>query len=373
MHIKKLIIVLSSLQGGGAEKVALNLYQGFKAFPDVECHIICLEPVIDYDLPADIRLHMLNLPRRNIFTALFYKQWQARKIDNYIKEHIGDPDLVLSNLTSVDKLMKYSQLPVWHVIHNTTSIEYFLGKTPQQIVGIRKKLERIYSRHPLVCVSRGVMNDLKANFSIRQPIEYIYNPVDVEQVNSLSYDESEKEEIDSLGDYIIHVGTFKEAKNHELLIKAYKSSGVAEKLVLLGRTSGGTYGKIQGLIKEQGLQERVICPGFKPNPYPYMKRAKLFVLSSIFEGFSCVLTEALALKVPVVSTDCKSGPAEIIGDEYRHCLSPVNDVDALAANIRLALADPLLYTVPLRDEFRLETVTAQYVKLADHVNGESCQ
>lgn len=370
---KKIVIVLSDLQGGGAEKVALNLYQGFMAFPDVECHIICLEPIIDYNLPDGIRLHMLNLPHRNMFTALFYKQWQARRIDNYIKEHIGNPDLVLSNLTSVDKLMKYSQLPVRHVIHNTTSIEYFLGKTPRQIARIRKKLERIYSRHPLICVSKGVMDDLKANFSIRQPVRYIYNPVDVEQVVSLSCDESEKEKIDALGDYIIHVGTFKEAKNHELLIKAYKISGVTEKLILLGRTSGGTYRKIQDLIKELGLQGKVICPGFKPNPYPYMKRAKLFVLSSIFEGFSCVLTEALALKVPVISTDCQSGPAEIIGDEYRHCLSPVNDVDALAANIRLALADPQRYTVPLRNEFRLETVAAQYVKLADHVNGDGCQ
>ena len=363
--MRKIVIVLSSLQGGGAERVALTLYKGFESYPAVECHIVCLENVIDYDLPENVRLHILDLPRRNIFTAAFYKQWQARNIDNYIINNIGFPDLVLSNLTSVDKLMRFSRLPVWHVIHNTTSIEYFSGKGARDIAGIRRKIESIYSRHPVTCVSRGVMDDMKSNFAIGQPIGYIYNPVDVEAILNLSFEKHDDGLIDSLGDYIIHVGTFKEQKDHELLVKAYKASGISEKLVLLGRTSGGTYEKTISLIKELHLQDKVFCLGFKANPYPYMKKAKLFVLSSKFEGFSCVLAEALALKVPVVSTDCQSGPAEILGGAYRHCLSPVGDVDALAANIRAALASPVRYTAPLRDEFRLESVVAQYMHLAD--------
>lgn len=363
--MRKIVIVLSSLQGGGAERVALNLYKGFECYPVVECHIVCLENVIDYDLPENIRLHILNLPRRNIFTAAFYKQWQARKIDDYIINNIGFPDLVLSNLTSVDKLMKFSRLPVLHVIHSTTSMEYLDGKSNLKASGIRRKIESIYSRHPIVCVSVGVMNDLKRNFSIRQSIGYIYNPVDVESVEESALRKDDESIINALGDYIIHVGTFKKAKDHELLVKAYKASGISEKLVLLGRTSGGTYEKTISLIKELHLQDKVFCLGFKANPYPYMKKAKLFVLSSKFEGFSCVLAEALALKVPVVSTDCQSGPAEILGGAYRHCLSPVGDVDALAANIRAALASPVRYTAPLRDEFRLESVVAQYMHLAD--------
>ena len=365
--MKKIVIILSSLQGGGAEKVALTLYQGFVSCHDVECHVVCLENVIDHRLPENIHLHILDLPKRNFFTAAFYKQWQARRIDNYILENIGMPDLVLSNLTNVDKLMKFSRLPVWHIIHNTTSVEYLSGKSGWKAAGIRRKLESIYKNHPVTCVSKGVMDDLKKNFSIQQPVRYIYNPVDVEAITKLSCDVADQDLIDSYGDYIIHVGTFKEQKNHELLIKAYALSGVEEKLVLLGRTKGAVFDRIMKLIEKLGLQDKVIYCDFKSNPYPFMRRAKLFVLSSFYEGFPCVLLEAVALGVPVVSTDCPSGPNELFGEEYRHCLSPVNDAEALAANIRKALANPKHYTVPLRDEFRLESVVAQYMALIEDV------
>ena len=363
--MKKIVIVLSSLQGGGAEKVALTLYQGFVSCADVECHVVCLENVIDHRLPENIHLHILNLPKRNFFTAAFYKQWQARKIDNYILTNIGMPDLVLSNLTNVDKLMKYSRLPVWHIIHNTTSVEYFSGKSERKIASIRRKIESIYKKHPVTCVSKGVMDDLKRNFCISQPVKYIYNPIDVETVKKMSFDDTDKDLIDSFGDYIIHVGTFKEQKNHELLIRAYGLSGVNEKLVLLGRSHGEVFDRVMMLIEKLGLQGKIIYCDFRSNPYPFMRKAKLFVLSSFYEGFPCVLLEAVALGIPVVSTDCPSGPKELFGEEYRHCLSPVNDIEALAANIRAALSDPQRYTVPLRDEFRLESVIEQYMKLVD--------
>ena len=90
-------------------------------------------------------------------------------------------------------------------------------------------------------------------------------------------------------------------------------------------------------------------------------------MSSLYEGLPCVMLETLAIGTPVVSTDCPGGLAELFGENYRHCLSPVDDVDALAANIRAALSNPQRFTVPLRDEFRLEAVVAQYMKLVDMV------
>ena len=86
------------------------------------------------------------------------------------------------------------------------------------------------------------------------------------------------------------------------------------------------------LVKDLGIEDKVIFTGFKKNPYPYMKHAKLMVLSSDFEGLGLVILEALALGTPVISTDCPSGPNEILANQY---LVAVQDVDELASRIRL--------------------------------------
>ena len=93
--------------------------------------------------------------------------------------------------------------------------------------------------------------------------------------------------------------------------------------------------------RELGLAGEVDLPGFVPNPYPLIARAALFVLSSAWEGSPNVLTEALALGVPAVSTDCPSGPAEILGGGRYGPLVPVGDVAALAEAMERTLAAPL--------------------------------
>ena len=87
------------------------------------------------------------------------------------------------------------------------------------------------------------------------------------------------------------------------------------------------------MILELNVQDSVILKGFVDNPYKYMRSANVFVLSSIYEGFSVVIAEALSVGIPVVSTDCPSGPSEILEDGKYGLLSPVNDYKALAMNI----------------------------------------
>ncbi|MCQ2410109.1 MAG: glycosyltransferase [Elusimicrobiaceae bacterium] len=174
-----------------------------------------------------------------------------------------------------------------------------------------------------------------------------------------------QQEIEQLGAYIIHVGSFKEAKDHDCLIRAYAKAGINEKLVLLGQPSGqpAFLQHAQALVKELQLQDKVIFKGFIKNPFPYIKQAKLFVLSSKYEGFGMVLAEAIALRTPVVSTDCPAGPAEIVGPDFARVLSPVGDIDALAANIKNSLLHPARYTVLLRECFTTREVCRQYMKI----------
>ena len=359
----KIVLVLTDLEGRGVPRVVLDLARGFGKCDEVECHVVCLENHIEYEVPDGIRLHILDLPKKNVLTAPFFRQLTARRIDAYILEYIGMPDLVLSNLTHVDKIMKFSRLPLVHVVHSAYPESDFGG-----IIDPAKKkklIESTYTHHPITCVSRGSMEGLVSSFSIEQPVTYIYNPVDVESIVKKAESDVDLAYIRSLGEYIVSVGALVPSKNHKMLIQAWHKADVPHKLVFLGR--GQEKAGMKSLVRELGVEDKVVFAGYRANPFPFVKQAKLFVLSSQYEGFACALTEAIALGVPVLSTNCRCGPAEIVGEGYRHCLSPVNDVEALSANIRAALLDPRRYTVPLRDEFRLESVVAQYMKLVDMV------
>ena len=159
-------------------------------------------------------------------------------------------------------------------------------------------------------------------------------------------------------DYIVHVGKFKQQKRHDILIKAYAKANVEQKLVLVG--TGPLMEESKQLVKELNIEDKVIFAGFQKNPYPWIKHAKLMVLSSDFEGLGLVILEAIALGTSVVSTDCPSGPSEVLASVN---LSPVREVDILAENIRLALKNPEKYQTTLHTQFYPEIAAQAYLSL----------
>jgi glycosyltransferase involved in cell wall biosynthesis len=123
--------------------------------------------------------------------------------------------------------------------------------------------------------------------------------------------------------------------------------------------------RLKNLIRKLGIQDRVDLPGFVDNPFPYYEEASLFVLSSVYEGFGNVIVEALACGCPVVSTDCPSGPQEILEGGKWGRLVPVNDVEALAEAMWETLADPP-DPEPLRrraDAFSVEAAVEAYERV----------
>jgi len=136
---------------------------------------------------------------------------------------------------------------------------------------------------------------------------------------------------------ILACGRFKKAKDHPTLIKAFSLLSAQRpcRLIILG--DGELRERIEELVSELSLQEKVALPGWSDNPYSAMSRAALFVLSSYYEGLGNVLIEALACGCPCVSTDCPSGPAEILQSGEIGMLVPVGD--------HVALADAMLHTL----------------------------
>jgi glycosyltransferase involved in cell wall biosynthesis len=190
-----------------------------------------------------------------------------------------------------------------------------------------------------VAVSGGVADDLAALSGIpRGKFDVIYNP-------SPSPSTAQLNDADAVwgvsrGRRILTVGSMKAPKNQALLIRAFAllREAADARLMILG--DGGLRGDLMALAEAEGLSGRVLMPGFVIDPGPYYRSADLFVLSSDYEGFGNVIVEALACGVPVVSTDCRSGPAEILEGGRFGRLVPVGDAPAFAAAMGEALDAP---------------------------------
>jgi len=197
--------------------------------------------------------------------------------------------------------------------------------------GHKKFLEKIY---PLlvrilfnraeknVVVSKGLVRELIKDFKIKEEkIKLIYNSTNVEKIKKLSeeplelrYQEIFKNPI------VINIGNLVEQKGQWHLIRAFKEAKKIKKdlkLVILGEGELRSY--LRGLVKNLNLENDVYLLGWQKNPFKFLSKSKLFVLSSLWEGFGIVILEAMACGIPVIASDCKVGPREI--------LAPDTDID----------------------------------------------
>ena len=348
---KTIVLAIFTLQGNGAERFALTLAKGL-IDAGHEAHIVYFKNIIDLPIPEGVKLHFFDYQKYRVIPKFMRAGFAAKAFDNFILKNIGTPDLVLSNLFPVDFVLSKSQLPNVHlVIHNTTSLEY-----GERLEGMRKELTKIYLAKPCVAVSKGVETDFIKVFGSESRITTIYNPIDVDQVISTANEYVPEIE----GPYIVNVGKFKRQKRHDILIEAYAKANVQEKLVLVG--TGELLESSKKLVKSLGIEDKVIFTGFKKNPYPYIKHAKLMVVSSDFEGFSIAILEALALGTPIISTDCPSGPREVL---RLHHLVPVQDVDALALRMQQVCKDTSDFNALLDQRFLMKAVVTAYLNLSE--------
>lgn len=140
--------------------------------------------------------------------------------------------------------------------------------------------------------------------------------------------------------FVVAVGRLADQKGFDLLIRAHAIArrSAPHQLVIVGE--GSERGRLERLADSLGVRDTVSLLGFRENPHAIMARADLFCLSSRYEGHPLILIEALAVGVPIVATDCVSGPAEILDGGRYGDLVPAGSVDALAAAISSHLADP---------------------------------
>jgi len=163
---------------------------------------------------------------------------------------------------------------------------------------------------------------------------------------------------------ILGVGRHHFQKGFDTLLRAFARvrQQMPARLVILGE--GPERPNLERLAAELGVAADVDLPGFDPNPFRYMRWAGVFVLSSRYEGLPNVLIQALACGCPVVSTDCPSGPSEILDGGRYGALVPVDDVEAMAqAIVRALLGQVAPAPAEWLEQFRVEAVAEQYLRV----------
>lgn len=358
-------LVVTNLAGGGAERAMLNI-AALLAGKGHGVDLILLEQVIEHAVADGINLHVVTPPGRRLSHGWLGKRIAAWRLDRLWKEldtrrHI---DLTISTLPFCDEVVRHARPPrVRYRIANTLSaeIDQLARRNPAKAQRRLARYRAIYGGQSLIAVSDGVAADLRERVGLSADITTIYNPFDFERILQLSgVPDTELPE----RPYVIHVGRFAPQKRHDLLLDAWKLASLNMDLVLLTDPADGLY----RLIESKGLAGRVRLAGFRPNPFPWIVNAELLVLCSDHEGLPNVLVEALACGTRVVSTDCPSGPREVLRGDLARWLVPVNDPAALAARMREALREPRPRRPEMLDAFAADSVAARYAALATEVH-----
>lgn len=196
----------------------------------------------------------------------------------------------------------------------------------------------------IVAVSEGVAEDTARIARLpRRSITVIRNPVITPELTAQAAEPCPHPWLrDERVPVILGAGRLQRQKDFPTLIRAFARLRSQRNCRLLILGEGRGRAGLEGLIQGLGLTGEAALAGYQANPYPFLARASLFVLSSAWEGSPNVLTEAMALGIPVVSTDCPSGPSEILGGGRFGPLVPVGDAEALGT----AMAETLDHALP---------------------------
>jgi N-acetylgalactosamine-N,N'-diacetylbacillosaminyl-diphospho-undecaprenol 4-alpha-N-acetylgalactosaminyltransferase len=345
----KVLFLVNSFKRGGAERVIINLLNYLPELnPSLQLHLYFLEYAVDpYPVPSHVHLReVINKSRYN-YSKLLNLSKQAFELKKYAQTN--KIDIIISFLTRsnyvniISKLLGSDHNAVMSE-RNTTS-KMYQGQNFSSIIN-RILIRKLYSRYSkIIAVSEGVKRDLIDNFSISdEKISVIYNPYDIDQIKKEA-----KKNVDHkwLNDprykTIVSVGRLEKAKNHSMLIRAFALVSKKMKntrLIIIGE--GIERAVLTQLVNELNLNDKIDLVGQKDNPFAYSANADLFVLSSLSEGFPNVLIEAMICGCPVISTNCKSGPNEIINNMENGILVPVGDIDKLSDSIVTLLQDEIL-------------------------------
>lgn len=338
---RRILFVINSLAGGGAERVMATILTHSKdrlASDDIALALLDSDPPA-FALPPWLEVIRLD-SRRSLLRSVI-------AIDRLVGRF--NADVTISFLTRANIATAVAMLRRRRpfIISERTAKPAHLGGSFRRIVthALMRLLYRRATR--VIAVSRGVAAHLAGAFGVKPGrIAIIANPIDPAALEAAA---AQADPVGLAEPYVIAIGRLVSVKNYRLLIEAFGAAAIDCRLVIAG--DGPERAALERRVEELGLGDRILFAGWLANPYPTLRKARAFALSSDVEGFPNALVEALALGVPSVATDCRDGPAEILAGTQAGrvtgasvaragVLAPVGDVFALARALELVVADP---------------------------------
>jgi glycosyltransferase involved in cell wall biosynthesis/ubiquinone/menaquinone biosynthesis C-methylase UbiE len=359
----RLALFVPSLAGGGAEKRMLNLAAEFvKEGHEVDMLLVRAEGAYLNRMPANVHVVELGASRPLKAIPALVRYLSAKK-----------PDALLATLTNANMAAiwatQLARVKTRCVVSEASHLSKELQHSPAHNRFLIPLLMRFFfpTAHAIVAVSNEVADDLSNVTGMpRQAIRVIYNPVVSSDLRVKSKEPVSHPWLVSGGTpVIVGMGRLTRQKNFETLIRAFAEvrRQIPSKLIILGE--GEDRPMLERLAMDLDITGDLDFPGFIANPYPFLANASLFVLSSRWEGLPWALVEALACGTKVVSTDCPSGPREILARGEFGQLCPVEDVPAMAASMMRALTGKFVAADPSRwlERFSLETNSKSYLEI----------
>lgn len=356
----KIALYVPSMNGGGAERVMLTLANGL-AEKDIQVDLLLNRVDGPYLKDASKKVNIVNLNTSRTLRSIL-------PLSKYLRTE--RPDAILSamnyvnTVTVIAKLISNSDTKVIVSEHNN------LTESTKRLSSIKRRILKTlmgytYKKaNQIVAVSNGVGESLIHELNIEaNKITTIYNPIFSDELVKRSSELVTHPWLNEAAlPLVLAVGRLTPQKDFATLIHAFKKvlKKKACNLIILGE--GELRPELERLIKDLGLEDNMQLPGFVDNPYAWMSKADLFVLSSLNEGFGNVIVEAMACGTPVVSTDCPSGPAEILEDGKWGQLVPPSNPDLLAGAIANSLENPLDRDIKTRAKFfSVDNAVEQYL------------
>jgi glycosyltransferase involved in cell wall biosynthesis len=352
---RKISIFLPNLDGGGAEKAMAILANSF-LLRGYEVDLIMANARGPFLEILHKGVVCVDFKSPSVFRSLF-------KLAKYFRKNSPDAVLTALNYANVTAILaRLISGKNFRLVINEQNNNFNRKKTINpgiKVLGLRILVKVLY---PLADVIISVSKDLseeikKVNFLNKTKVTVLYNPI-------IFFESKMDADIKIKNPYVISIGRLESQKNFTLLIKAFYLLQKKQPINLLILGEGSQRQLLESLIKDLKIEEKVFMPGFVMNPGFYLSQSKFFALSSDYEGFGNVIVEAMSLGIPIVSTNCKFGPNEILeGGKWGRLVEP-GDVEGLCQAMLETLNDPNPPDVKKRaQDFSLEKTVDEYLKV----------
>jgi glycosyltransferase involved in cell wall biosynthesis len=361
-EMKRIGILMPSLVGGGVQRSMLILSKGLVEHGyQVDLILVKAQGPFLNRVPENVR--MIDLCASRALSSL-------PNLVVYLREN--NPDVLISAQTHINAvaiLARWLSRVKTKLVVTERNDLLFATQSNQNF---KEKFRPFVVRflypyaEKVVAISKGVADDIATIAQGRlKLISIINNPIDGEYIQQKAQVTVEhpwltRKEVP----VVLAVGRLVKQKDYVTLLNAFAAvkNRMPVRLIILGE--GEERADLENLLAKLGISKDVSMPGFVENPFAYLSRADVFVLSSRWEGFPNVLTEALACGAPVVSTDCPSGPAEILENGKYGRLVPVGDAEALAKAIIQELHSPHDKDLPQQraNDFSIDKILPQYLE-----------